>query len=154
MDLFAGQVITCCTDVGCNNKATVISNFDIICICTTSFLFCPNGHSGLSYSLNTGSLKAENSLNWLVYLFPVNAFSNSFILYYYKKKEKKCDLFFLPVKEKSQRIYKLSTARRRTQVCCFPKGLVDMNQEEKQEKREHTNNKTFVWLVVCFNIVR
>lgn len=49
---------------GCNNKATVISNLDISCICT--LLFHPNSYSGLSYSLNTGSLKAENSLNWLV----------------------------------------------------------------------------------------
>lgn len=28
--------------------------------------YYPNRYSGLSYSLNTGSLKAENSLNWLV----------------------------------------------------------------------------------------
>lgn len=66
LGLFAGQVITCCGDVGCNNKSTVISSLDIICICTISLIFCPNSYSGLSYSLNTGSLKAENSLNWLV----------------------------------------------------------------------------------------
>lgn len=59
--LLAGQVI-CCNDAGCNDNATVISNF--ICSLLAQFLlFCPNSSSGLSYSLNTGSLKAENSLN-------------------------------------------------------------------------------------------
>lgn len=101
---FAGQVITCRNDVGCKNKATVISNLHIVCICTISLLFCPNSHSGLSYSLNTASLKAENSLNWLVYLLSVNAFTNSFILYYYQKKseiKKKSDIFLFSLSRRS-----------------------------------------------------
>lgn len=47
-------------------------------------------------------------------------------------------------------IYKLSTARRQTQVCCFPKGLVIMNQYEKQARAHKQNNKKNICVVSGF----
>lgn len=61
--MFASQIITCCNNCGCDNKVTVIQ---LEYYLHYSSPISPNSYSGLSYSLNIGSLKAENSLNWLV----------------------------------------------------------------------------------------